>query len=1344
VLAKAKKIYTRLPLVIRKKTDGFVYKTYKKWLKEAEKISTTHSLKEIHFSSSPWIPYYKFVAEHNGPNLTILLPSLRSGSFSAGPMIALQIAAKIATNGFRVRVMAIDGAQEKYNIPEDEISKLLKDTLEIKDLPTSLEFEVLNTELVVSKGEKFMATAWWTFEIAKGAASFMSPEGIPFYLIQDFEPLLHSSSDEMVLARNTYDQNMIPIVASPILAEYYLENKIGVVAEKISKDNESFIIPLPLLKNTLYRQNDELPLKLKEMMIKPKTLLFYARPTKAQRNLFHIGVKAIQLALEWKILDPELWNFIAVGENIHEVELSENTFLKSAPWLSYAEYISLIRKSDVYMALMNSPHTSFPVIEAMQLDVPSITTTFANKTKTRLAEYSKYIFASAPESAAIAKNIGKALVKKIEENGGISANKDFEDMNVSLENLSLWIKQFLCNEQPQLEFNGEFSCTCLHTNTGTKKINVPTIDVGISVYNIKNEYLVELLQSLKNALQYFSTNINILILNHGSTIYSNNELQDLIHQYLPEFRYLQTASNNGIAAGMAILLSEAKSEYFLPIDADDLVGRDIFAVLSSHIHANSEIDFWYSSEYLLANKNIFPATRMDFDEVLLSEMCFTTHVICFKTKIAKQLNVYENAPNGSHDWFTAVCFNQNKNKFQYLNHVLYTWRLHPESTSENWLSKPYVLESQEQVLRKFVSNSNKEFSVIGHPNFQGGPNRQILLTKSENKFIKLKFKITGYNKIVKYYQSNFGQENHEFQNNTIYWFTDSTTDLDTEMQLEMDTILEIWPNSVVTSSSVLTNENEFLPIKHNTSFSGMNSAHESISLLCRQSTQIINPFNFAIKGETLNQIGATPELSLEELISLILIKELKLIYSPNFKADTQQKDLSEIYLVNDISNNLAGRTEVFLNHKNEDKEEVCLQKNPVSETIKNFGGINIITTVKSTSNLDYVLDLYENLKTILCDDIRWMLVVHGENEEAERLNTLKNDSNVDLIIVKLDLELNEAIKVALEHAELEWIFPIDYDDLLLYPFVEEFISKVREGNADIYVANEVVGKTIEESKYFKRNPPNRLAIKLFSVFFHPIIIRRLQAIQVINKKSNYIFDWQLLTSLTENQTLSFFDCPVYFWREHEASQTNNSQGSRYSKVAVQEELISRKLDNPSYKNHEIVLKNGDYQLSQIGSLFPKCCLQIQSIGNEVDDAKTMNEFKQRYPFSHVVRRLHQSYQFLKCDCDAEFIFSTPSRSYPMKEFDINKLFSFSLTGNHPIVGQLVNDETGKPTIRILNQYGIHRNKHFQPQLGDPDFNAYFHFPSVLIQDGSPMLGKNGTNILDRLGVHSENLNCEKK
>ena len=1346
MLARAKKIYTRLPLVIRKKTDKFVFKAYHNYFKqvEVEKNSITPTKEKNNFSSSPLIPFYKLTAKRDGPNLTVLLPSLRSGSFSAGPMIALQIAAKIASSGINVRVLAINGAHEKYDIPKDEISKLLKDTLDYTDLPTSLEFEVLNQDLVVSIGEKFMATAWWTFEIAQSAASFISPEGIPFYLIQDFEPLLHSSSDEMVLARNTYDQKMVPILASQILAEYFIENKIGTVAEKLSKYNESFTIPLPLLKNNANKQNEELPQKLNDLIIKPKTILFYARPTIAKRNLFHIGVKAIQLALDWKILDPEHWNFIAVGENISRVELSENVFLESAPWLSYSEYISLIRKTDIYMALMNSPHTSFPVIEAMQLSVPSITTTFANKTKMRLAEYSKYIYASDADSVAIAKNIGLALSKKIAENEKFSAHKDFADMNVSLENLTLWIKHLLISKQPELNFDRDLSCTCPQANTDTKKIITPTIDVGVSIYNIKIEYLTELLQSLKIGLQYFSTNINLLILNHGSTIYNNNELRDIIYSYLPNCNYIQSTSNKGIAAGMNILLSKAKSEYFLPIDADDLVSQDIFYVLSNHIKSNPEIDFWYSSEYLLVQENIIPVTRMDFDEVLLSEMCFTTHIICFKTNIARDLKVYVNAPDGSHDWFTAVCFNQNQNKFQYLNHVLYTWRSHPESTSENWLSKPYVLESQKQVLEKFVSDRSNKFDIVSHPNFISGPNRQIKLIEAKKSFVIINYEIRSNNSIIKYYFHTPDHTNQEFQNNCIYWFTNSATLQNTEMQLEIETILELWPNSVVTSSSKFTNEFEFLPIKYNTSFSGMNAAHESISIICRQSTKLINPFNFAIKGETLKKIGATVENSLEHLISLIIANEIKYIYSPNFQLNKQEYGISEIYLVLDIARNLIGKSEIFINKKNEDIEKIYLQNVSEPKDVTNFGGVNLITTVKGSSNLNYVLDLYENLKPILGFDVKWTLVVHGSNKSNALLQALQNDPDVKLIAEKSELHLSEAIKVALEHSDLEWIFPVDYDDLLLYPFVEKFIDNARKGNADIYVANEIVGKTIEESKYYKRNPPNRLAIDLFSIFFHPIIIRNKQARQLVNQKSNYIFDWQLITSLTDNQIISFFDCPVYFWREHEASQTNNVTGSRYSKIAVREELRSRSLENTTYKNHEIIFKNGDYQLSQLGSSFPTCCLQIQSIGNEIDDAKTAYEFRKKYPFSHITKVLPQAYQFLKCDCEAEFIFNTPSRSYPMKEFDINKVFMFSLTANQPLVGQLINDETGKSSIRILNQDGIYRNKHTQPQIGNQDFNTLVHFPSVLIQDASPVLGKNGTIILDRLGIYSENLNCDKK
>ena len=95
--------------------------------------------------------------------------------------------------------------------------------------------------------------------------------------------------------------------------------------------------------------------------------------------------------------DDADWEFIGMGEAFELVPLGNGHVLKPAPWLDMEGYAALMRRADLLLSLMLSPHPSYPPLEMAACGGVVVTTTFGSKTADRLAAISPFIIAVEPQ-----------------------------------------------------------------------------------------------------------------------------------------------------------------------------------------------------------------------------------------------------------------------------------------------------------------------------------------------------------------------------------------------------------------------------------------------------------------------------------------------------------------------------------------------------------------------------------------------------------------------------------------------------------------------------------------------------------------------------------------------------------------------------------------------------------------------------------------------------------------------------------------------------------------------------------------------------------------------------------
>ena len=188
--------------------------------------------------------------------------------------------------------------------------------------------------------------------------------------------------------------------------------------------------------------------------------------------------------------------------------------------------------------------------------------------------------------------------------------------------------------------------------------------------------------------------------------------------------------NLGILGGLRACLERARGRYVVTLDHDDLLTPDALRVLGHTLAARGYPLVAYSDEDKIDGTWLRdPYFKPDWDPVLFAHSCYTSHVGVLDRQRALDLGAYTDpGTEGSHDWDSFVRFWSAGVAPVHVPEVLYTWRMHPESTAGNIHSKPYVFDSQRRVLEKFVEAARPAVpcDVVPSALFPGTPDWRLL------------------------------------------------------------------------------------------------------------------------------------------------------------------------------------------------------------------------------------------------------------------------------------------------------------------------------------------------------------------------------------------------------------------------------------------------------------------------------------------------------------------------------------------------------------------------------------------------------------------------------------------
>jgi len=318
--------------------------------------------------------------------ITLVTDSINAGSLYGGVATAIILAAELAKATDR-KLRVLTRTESPH---QDNLQDVLKNAN--VDCEGSIEFvrssPTVPREVDVGDGDTFLTTSWWTTHACR---KVVSSDRI-VYLLQEDERDFYPAGDDRLRCADVFRDEHIRFVINTKLLRDHL---VAEGYDNIGRNGCWFDPAFPL--STYYPE----PSSGAKM-----NFFFYARPHNV-RNLFYRGIEAIDEAVQQGVLDPNAWQFHFVGKDL-DPELANLPFHPTlAQNLAWSDYTALVRRMDLGLSLMYTPHPSYPPLDLAASGSVVVTNRYGLKQD--LSAYSNNIICADSDVASLVQAIGAGV-----------------------------------------------------------------------------------------------------------------------------------------------------------------------------------------------------------------------------------------------------------------------------------------------------------------------------------------------------------------------------------------------------------------------------------------------------------------------------------------------------------------------------------------------------------------------------------------------------------------------------------------------------------------------------------------------------------------------------------------------------------------------------------------------------------------------------------------------------------------------------------------------------------------------------------------------------------------------
>lgn len=223
--------------------------------------------------------------------------------------------------------------------------------------------------------------------------------------------------------------------------------------------------------------------------------------------------------------------------------------------------------------------------------------------------------------------------------------------------------------------------------------NGPCFSIAVPLYQTKEKYLGEMIESVQ-AQTY--TNWELCLADGSGREHS---LQPVVGEYIAKdkrIKYCLLDSNEGIAGNTNEALKMADGDFVVLTDHDDLLSPEALYQCAKAVQKEPQTDVIYSDEDKvdMSGKKFFePHFKSDYNIDLLCTMNYICHLFVVRKDVMERAGLFESCYDGAQDHDFILRCTEKAEHIVHIPKVLYHWRCHAQSTSENPESKLYAFEN---------------------------------------------------------------------------------------------------------------------------------------------------------------------------------------------------------------------------------------------------------------------------------------------------------------------------------------------------------------------------------------------------------------------------------------------------------------------------------------------------------------------------------------------------------------------------------------------------------------------------------------------------------------------------
>ncbi len=279
---------------------------------------------------------------------------------------------------------------------------------------------------------------------------------------------------------------------------------------------------------------------------------------------------------------------------------------------------------------------------------------------------------------------------------------------------------------------------------------MPLISIITPLFNTPEEFLVELLESVKNQTY---RNWELCLVNFSTQKF--DVVDTICKKYCRDdarIVYRVAEKNEGIADNTNLCISYASGEYIALLDHDDVLHPSALYKVVEEIN-NSDADFVYTDEVKFAGnlKNVYaPNFKPDFSRDELQAHNFICHLNVYSRALYEKVGGYRREFDGSQDHDIVLRLTEKAKKIVHIPEILYYWRVHENSVAQNISAKSYATTSGEAAVTEQLKRLGENITVKSVINNIPIYRKYV----SENKEMKIALVLWGAKKKEEYADIN--------------------------------------------------------------------------------------------------------------------------------------------------------------------------------------------------------------------------------------------------------------------------------------------------------------------------------------------------------------------------------------------------------------------------------------------------------------------------------------------------------------------------------------------------------------------------------------------------------------